>query len=295
MATCRLCGEERELLASHVLPAFIFRWFKATSATGHIRLSGRPNLRLQDGERRRWFCAACEQRIGTWEARFATDIFHPYLEDSRARLPYADWMLKFCVSVSWRSLMRLNDDGLVENILRTWPDAVEQALGTWREFLLGCRPDPDTLEQHIIPLDQLASFDSKLPTNMNRYLMRAIDVDAVRGPEIAFVFTKFGRFVLFGFVAGNPAGEWAGARVDIGDGTIEPRNYSLPGQMLEYLRSRAEHSAAAKHRMSDRQKSKVAAAIRSDMERLAKSDTFRAMQADVEMFGKDAVFKKRED
>ena len=33
----RLCGETKELQESHILPGFVYRWLKETSATGYLR------------------------------------------------------------------------------------------------------------------------------------------------------------------------------------------------------------------------------------------------------------------
>jgi hypothetical protein len=46
---CRLCGEMKELQESHILPGFVYRWMKETSATGYLRFAQQPNLRVQDG------------------------------------------------------------------------------------------------------------------------------------------------------------------------------------------------------------------------------------------------------
>ena len=53
---CRLCGAVSELQESHVLPAFIYRWLRDTSANGHMRSGEMPNKRIQDGHKRYWLC-----------------------------------------------------------------------------------------------------------------------------------------------------------------------------------------------------------------------------------------------
>jgi hypothetical protein len=35
----------QELQESHILPGFVFRWMKETSATGYLRFGQQPNLR----------------------------------------------------------------------------------------------------------------------------------------------------------------------------------------------------------------------------------------------------------
>ena len=46
---CRLCLRARPLRDSHIIPAFVYRWQKGTSATGYTRSLERPNVRVQDG------------------------------------------------------------------------------------------------------------------------------------------------------------------------------------------------------------------------------------------------------
>ena len=101
---CALCGESSDLRASHVVPSFVFQWLRGTSATGHIRLSDTPNLRVQDGWKPRMLCGKCEQRFGVWEKAFAEECFGPIVNGTTNRIRYQSWMLKFATSVSWRVL-----------------------------------------------------------------------------------------------------------------------------------------------------------------------------------------------
>jgi len=48
-ATCAFCGEHKDLKVSHVLPAFVFRWLRGRSGSGHLRDTDNPNRRVQDG------------------------------------------------------------------------------------------------------------------------------------------------------------------------------------------------------------------------------------------------------
>jgi hypothetical protein len=122
--TCRLCGNQADLRQSHIIPAFVFRWLRDTSGTGHIRTSDEPNLRVQDGLKRPWLCGLCEERLNRSETEFATNIFHPYLTNSGARLRYAAWLMHFCTSLSWRVLRHYLED----NHLKEWdPEALKRA------------------------------------------------------------------------------------------------------------------------------------------------------------------------
>jgi hypothetical protein len=85
---CRLCGATKALQESHILPGFVYRWMKETSATGYLRFGQQPNLRVQDGLKRHLLCRDCEQRFNRWETQFANQIFHPMTQGDTARVSY---------------------------------------------------------------------------------------------------------------------------------------------------------------------------------------------------------------
>ena len=199
---CRLCGNERELMEGHIVPSFAFKWLKETSGTGFIRSSGVPDKRVQDGPKRYYLCEACEGLFNGWETQFANMIFHPCNEGKTVGLPYGDWMLKFAVSVSWRVLNHLVD----KTNLSTFPERLKanasDAMAHWKDFLLGDAPHPAQFEQHMLPFGPVESYrNMEPPPNINRYFLRAMDVDVVHGGEkVAYVYSKIGRLVLLGFI-----------------------------------------------------------------------------------------------
>ena len=104
---CRLCKQHADLQVSHILPAFVFKWLKKD---GFIRHSAKINKRTQDGAKEKWLCAECEELLCGWEAKFFNSLFHPLCyEDALPAISYGDWLLKFCVSVSWRSLLYVRE------------------------------------------------------------------------------------------------------------------------------------------------------------------------------------------
>ena len=286
--TCRLCKREADLQFSHVIPAFVFRWLRDSSANGYLRSAEAPNLRVQDGPRRHWLCVECEALLGRSETEFSTKLFHPYLNASGHRFRYGAWLLKFCVSVSWRNLLiqleYLKGDGFTEQ----QQDWAAQAEMVWRSFLLGEVGNPGAFRQFLLPLDRIESARDDLPPNINRYLMRAIDIDFCHGEGSLFTYTKPGRFVVIGFVNEPNQGWWIGGRVAANEGVVEPRNYTLPAPFGKYIMSRAGHVRRAMRGLSDRQKEKIEQAFQGNADRLVGSDFFTAMQADIEMFGSAA-------
>ena len=101
---CRLCDAESDLHLSHIVPAFAYRWLRESSGNGHLRSGSSPNQRVQDGPKRYWLCTICEGMLSRSETSFATKLFFPYTDDEATLFIYGEWLLQFCVSVSWRVL-----------------------------------------------------------------------------------------------------------------------------------------------------------------------------------------------
>jgi hypothetical protein len=120
---CALCKRNVPLVESHIIPKFVFRWKKETSATGFLRFSQTPNKRVQDGLKVPMLCIDCEGLFNGFETPFSKRLFYPYISDGGQRLPYDSWLLKFCVSVSWRILSY----GFGETELREWNAAQRAA------------------------------------------------------------------------------------------------------------------------------------------------------------------------
>ena len=288
---CRLCGKERPLLLSHILPAFVFRWKRESSGGSHLRSTAEPNLRVQDGVKKHWLCAECEERFSKDERAFANLLFYPYLEDSSKTRAYGPWLLRFCASVSWRLLCLALEQDKFESDWK--PEDVQrcrEAELVWREFLLGKRPHPGDFRQHLLPLDIIESGSADAAPNINRFLARAIQMDLCHGNTTIFTFAKLGRFAVFGMVRPDKHA-WKGTAVQANEGLVGQRDYVLPGPLWAYLNDKARRAAAAMGSVSAKQQAKMDETFRKNVDAFAGSDAFRAMEADVELFG-DAAFTR---
>jgi hypothetical protein len=290
--TCRLCRRDGELQESHRIPKFVFRWVKETSPTG-IRQSTSPNVRVQDGWKEHYLCRGCEGRLSAWEAEFARHVFRPYHDrerDARAALHYGEWCLPFCVSVSWRILCFSVETGNAPKMSSAQQAVVDEALETWRTYLLGLRVDPGAFEQHVFPVDVLEDGPSKLMSPfLNRYFLRAVQEDVIANSESVLTFAKLGRILLFGFV--KPPPKLLGWKIRLRKGYIAPKTMHMPFGIGLYLRDQADRCAAFVASMSDKQKTLA----RSGSERAMgeNMESFRAMRSDVMHTGADAFFITR--
>lgn len=289
---CRLCGVESELQLSHILPAFVFRWLRESSGNGYLRFGSSPNLRVQDGLKRHWLCVSCEGLLGRSETDFSAKLFYPFTSDGSNRIIYGEWLLHFCVSVSWRVLQFFKDETSLKGYE---PDAVSriaEADATWKAFLLSQRPHPGIFEQHLLPFDAMESISSRsgdLSPNLNRYLMRSVGMDLARGEKINFIYSKLGRFVIVGFIREDRISRWQGSKVHVKNGRIEPCRYTLPREFFEYLNSRARRETELFSEISPRQLEKIDRSFRANADKFVGSDAYVAMQNDLRMFG-DAAF-----
>ncbi len=299
---CLLCAAESELQLSHVLPAFVFRWMRESSGNGHMRSGSSPNQRVQDGVKRHWLCTSCEGLLSCSETAFATKLFYPYTSGESTRIIYDERLLRFCVSVSWRVLQFHKEETSLKGYE---PDAIAhiaEVESTWKEFLLGRQPHPGPFEQHLIPFDAMGSISfpkDEVSPNLNRYLMRTVDMDLMRTVVVdtsrtgkaIYVYTKLGRFAIFGFVREEQRSRWQGTKVHVKKGVIEPRTYQLPQALFEYMNGRARRTAELLASISPRQSDKIDQSFRSNINKYIGSDEFQAMQNDVRMFG-DAAFTR---
>lgn len=291
---CRLCNNDMELRESHIIPSFVYKWLKESSGTGFIRFGYNPNLRTQDGHKRYWLCGNCEMLFNSWETEFANTVFHPLNNGENIQIPYGSWLLKFAVSVSWRVLKYFIENREITHFPDSLHMKANNALSNWKDFLFDQCPHPAQFEQHMILLNHLKSFNSpNMPSNINRYILRTVDIDAVRVDELnGFVYSKMGHIVLIGFIDMH-SHQWKGTKLHVKKGVLGSMRYSLPAVIGDYFMDRAKKVSEIKDSISSNQKRKIDESYKKNMDRAINSGTFKAMDYDVEMFGEKA-FKKEE-
>ena len=286
---CALCAESSALQISHIIPSFIFRWFKESSATGYLRFGEAPNLRVQDGLKIPMLCADCERLFSPWEKNFSEECFEPIMGGHATKLRYASWMLKFATSVSWRVLRIFS----ATNVLVDYPPnllaAVNDALREWSEVLLGHRLHAGRHEQHMFLVDTIENTTvSNVPPNINRYLTRTIQCDIARSDDSAFTYAKMGKLILCGFINMSTPRRWKGTKLNASHGTFGIQDIELPSEILDYMFEQAASSGTAYTRISGRQKDKIRKSYETNPDRAARSESFRAMHHDVLLFGEKA-------
>jgi hypothetical protein len=291
--TCAFCGEDKQLREGHVLPAFIFRWLRNRHGAGHLRRTDNPNRRVQDGIKFPWLCDDCESQFNRYETAFASRIFHPW-HSGQYRAAYEDWLLKFCVSISWRVLKFARGRNKNPQYTTEQRTLMDKAEVRWRAFLKGEVTHPAEFEQHIVIFDIIKSTSViDLPSNFNRFMTGAVTLDIVGSRESLMTFAKLGKFIIFGVIQ-KGATQWDGTKVQVKHGLLKPNNITLPAGLLDLFKEKAEHAASAMLKISPAQRTKIDENIMNKIDDFAESDQFAAIMADALMFGEQAVLWKDE-
>ncbi len=107
---CRLCLRQRPIVASHILPEFVFKPIYNARHKAVLVERGGPSKKLQKGWREPLLCEECEQRLNRHETAFANVWFErPCVPDplvgefyAVTGLDYLTFKL-FHVSILWRA------------------------------------------------------------------------------------------------------------------------------------------------------------------------------------------------
>jgi len=290
---CSLCGESKDLRLGHVIPQFVIKWQKESSATGFIRSSPVVNRRSQDGPKEHFLCDDCESRFNGWETLVANRIFHPLNRREAHVFQYQSWLLKFAVSISWRALSWYRRADGTEYSHEA-EGLMTEALGTWKAFLLDRVDDLRSFHQHMILFDGIESMQNitHLPPNMNRYILRTIEINlALSDGNPAFIFTKMGRMAVWGFLNCRNPDHWKDTKINT-DAGVMGGNVIVPDVFLSYVVERAVNVAREYEGLSDKQNVVVERSYRKNIERAVHSETWRALDEDVRLFGEEAAFSK---
>lgn len=255
---CKLCQSKGAIKNSHIIPQFVSEWIKKTSPLGGLRNVDLPNLRQQDTITMPLLCHDCEERLSSWEARFAHKVFYPFNDKGESCFDYSEWLLYFAVSLSWRVGVSLLQKLQTQSLDAA--SSVEEALADWRCFLLG---QPSKEYAHHLFFDcmhhcreQVGSFYD------SRYALGTIDYAIPYGTERVAVFIKLPGMVFFSGVCPPKPEGWKGTRIlENGAMTIPEQDVTdrFFSQCMRDGASNVAHSMNAmsvvqKRRLEDRMK-----------------------------------------
>jgi hypothetical protein len=279
---CRLHQDERLLMHGHVIPAFVHRW----QGTGSRTIS-RPNLRREDGPRRHMFCSACEELLSGWETKTKHQIFDPLHDGRSTTFAYGPWFARLAASVLFRVLLASKEDGALAEFPADSLMKIDEALDTWRIFMLGARQEPGGFRVLAFVLNPVSDDSAEQWTpGINMFLTLAVSSDVVRTNRGCFVITKMGRLLVIGIVENS--GDWNSGAIGA-DGVLRSVDPAFPTWLRQWFNDKAARSMAAFGQLSERQKQKIRA--ETGKRRFARR-VMEAFRNDIRLFGWNAVMAK---
>ncbi|MED4758677.1 hypothetical protein [Priestia megaterium] len=210
---CKLCLEHSELQLSHIVPKFVGRWLKKTSAVGHIRNAMNPNVRIQDLPKEYLLCKGCEQIFSAFEKKFAEEIFHPFHSENKKLFHYDRWLQKFIISLNWRvAISGLNNS--IPHGHNSLPD-LEKTMEGWRKFLLDETNNPGPSKNHLVfvGITDLNDFEKIQPalydhyTNM-KFLRTVFFGTIVDEHDRTFIYSSIGGIVFVSHISPKSFRGW---------------------------------------------------------------------------------------
>lgn len=192
---CRLCQLHAELNDSHIIPAFVGRWLKRTSATGYFTAVDTESAaeRSQDLCKAQLLCNNCEGILNEFETYFANHIFYPFKNGTLNAIDIDENIGKFAVSISLRVLWLLQDS--CDPKATKWAHILNKLEQEWREYLLGSGGFVKGSNSHHILFsnEQLLAYGLGSAPNLILNLLRT---------SVFYFYEKFGKAYIFSNMAG---------------------------------------------------------------------------------------------
>jgi hypothetical protein len=279
VAECKLCKEIKELQLSHIIPKFIGRWLKKTSATGYIRNVVKANQRIQDLPKQYLLCKDCEKLFSGFETKFAENIFYPFHNENRKLFHYDTWLQKFIVSLNWRVAI----SGMNNKLPNNHPSYfhLENTLETWRRFLLDEINNPGRNKNHIIFIgivDMNDFYKVKFTHEMNIKFLRSVDfATVIDNEERIFVYSALAGILFVSHIYPTSFKGWTNQTKVTKRGTLKNlqncHDYTFGSFLTERLYS-INHMIES---LSQKQENLIYKEALLDIEKSMKSKSFGLM------------------
>ncbi len=275
---CALCSKDRVLRESHIIPKFVAKWLKDTSATGYLRQAIMPNLRKQDLPKRKLLCDECEIRLSRWENQFAQSIFFPYW-DGETEFTYDIWLLKFTVSLIWRSgTIKL------EKFRQYKPNLahhLERALSVWKEFLLDEVSSPGPYVHHLLFMGFVENVEGiSLPSGFHWYTLRSVDTTIPASSREVYGYVKLPAMVFFTGIYPHQFVGWKNTRILKHGRLLASKQRVSHDTFGEFYVDRVQQAERLAEMASSKQRENIAATIEGNPERSLQSHSFRVFIAE---------------
>ena len=292
---CKLCMQVKVLQKSHVIPRFVRRATKATSAVEDPRYytaEGGRFLKLeQDLPKRTWLCQECEQLLSLSEKHFAEAVYHGiWTGRSSSGKSNEEHVHRFLVSMAWRTWHWYDEHEAKRFSNASNMARLREAEEVWRTYLLGKRKDVGEFKQHILMQSgQIADFTGRAVGLHSYYWARGFNLDIVGNggskEKILMVYAKIPKMAMFGIVEQEKNGYWRGTLVEPGLGNnLSRQKATVPDALIPYLTRQGEKSLGILSRVPESVKRKTRrrmdALITQEDDDYLKRDAVRSLVAD---------------
>lgn len=220
---CALCGGQRKLEQSHVIPQFGYRW--AAQAAGKGERSAGPT--------RPMLCGECEDLFSSYESEFARRVFHPLAIRSILNAKYTAWLRQFAASVCWRILEVRVAENQLRHFKGRWSSELVSCRDTWRRYLTHQRPDVGEHHLHLLTLNEIGGAPVPSP------FQPTVESEVHCTDAAALVCARLGPVLLIGLIADPAPREWQGTRINA-EGKLKPRDVVIPATYRDFILSRAD-------------------------------------------------------
>lgn len=252
MAKCALCGLEKELQLSHIIPKFVGKYLKETSI-GSIRSQENPNKPVQDIEKHYLLCHDCEELFSASERYFANNLFYPYHKDKKDTFPYTEQLFYFITSMSWRSLyldiVNFVKDGDIKI------DVLEKMISSERvmkNYLLGKENSLGNIEHHIFFFERIKTISEAAPDilrtgNPHAAIHRALQSYSGYADNTIYTISNLMGILIITLYSRDQDEQWTGTQVMQNGGTVYAKNQGMVsrlGQEIQYWMEQKQEAAS---------------------------------------------------
>lgn len=286
LTSCALCGETEAIRKSHIIPKFIYRYFKDTS-TGRLRRIDNPNITHQDGQKENMLCGNCEGKVNKFETIFANALFYPYKKEGIKQFTYDKWLSYFITSVSWR-ILYLDIIGFVREGL-IGLEAINNLTKSekiMREYLLGNRDSLDYIENHIFFIEDLDSVPEEIvklqPHVSIHRSIGGYTVVNVR-ENTYFTMTNLMGIFLITFYNQGEYESWEGTKITNGIGTIEARDQHVTSIFGQEITAMIKAIDITKGQLSENQSEAIINRLRKAGEKIMDYEVFEEKKKDLKL------------
>lgn len=257
---CALCGKQKDIQLSHIVPKFIGRHLKGTSI-GSVRSSGSGKV-VQDLEKHYMLCHDCEEMFSASERWFSKNIFYPWLKDKTDTFNYTNRLFYFLTSLSWRSLY-LDLLDFVENSICSVEElnCLIKAESVMKDFLLGNKSNIDDVEHHIFFFERIQTISSS--REFFSYSPHAAIHRSVTSYTVCykngtlFTISNLMGIIVVTFYRKNDDEKWINTKINNGIGTLIAKNQNITSVVGNEMNYWLESAQKQYEHLSDKEKEKI--------------------------------------